>query len=235
MRFNALSKVLVVGLGCGLVAAACSAPDPGAYELSDKTPRVGGGSTSGTTGGTSGQTSSGTSGTTSGSSGTTSGTSGTSSGTSGAVDAGKDTGTSGTTPAAFQGAPPYAATEGQPATNAGHGTADNLPPNHNCTSCHKNGGAANEMTMGGFVKNAGGAGIDKAEVRVVDNNGQEVAKAYTETNGYFYILGTALTGGPYKVGVRNGQAATGMVATITIGGCGTGACHGGSQGDTHLP
>ncbi len=232
MRFHSLWKILVAGMGCGLLAAACSAPDPGAYSITDKTPHTGASS-----GATSGGTSSGASGTTSGSSGTTSGSSG-SSGSSGIVDAGVDTGFDAgpPVPAAFKGAPKYVATPGQATTNANHGTADNEPPNHDCFSCHKNGGAGNEMTVGGYVKAAGGGPANQVEVRVVDGAGTQVAQAYTNAAGYFYILGTALGGGNYKVGVRNGASATGMVAATTAGGCGANGCHvGGGQGDVHNP
>lgn len=231
MGFNALTKVLLAGLGCGLLTAACSAPDPGAYELSDRTPHVGA-----SRGATSGGASSGTSGT-SGTSGGSSGTSGSSGGSSG-VDAGKDSGSSGVVPDAFKTAGNYVATPGQQATSASHGTANNLPPKKDCLSCHTPGGAAagKEFTIGGYVKNAAGAAANQVEVRVVDGANAEVAKAYTETNGYFYVLGTNLAGGPYKVGVRGPGSATGMTATIGGGGCSTGGCHvGAAQGDVHNP
>jgi hypothetical protein len=231
MRFNALSKVLLAGLGCGLVAAACSAPDPGAYQLSDKTPRVG---AAGTSGGTSGQTSGGASGQTS--SGTSGQTSSGTSGTSG-VDAGKDSSTGAPVPPAFQGDGVYVPTPGQAAVSASHGTAQGLPPNHDCLSCHTPGAAAanKEFVVGGYVKGGGGGAANQAEVRVTNSAGTEMAKAYTESNGYFYVLGTNLTG-TSNVGVRDGTSAIGMVATITAGGCGAGGCHvTGGQGEVHVP
>jgi hypothetical protein len=230
MRFHSLWKVLMAGVGCGLVAAACSAPDPGAYTLSDKTPRVGGATTSGssgTTGSTSGGSTSGA--TSSGSTGTSGGS------TSSSGDAGHDSGSSGApVPDGFKGAPAYVATNGQAATSASHNTANNLPPSHDCLSCHTPGGAAaaKEFIIGGYAK--GTAGNGKIEVRVVNSAGTEVAQAYTESNGYFYVLGTNLTGNGNKVAVRT-TTATGMVGAITSGGCDSAACHGGGQGDIHNP
>ena len=232
MRFYSLWKVLTAGVGCGLVAAACSAPDPGAYTLSDKTPRVGGATTSGssgTTGSTSGSTSSGSTGTSGGS-------------TSSSGDAGHDSGSSGApVPDGFKGAPVYVATNGQAAVSGSHNTANNLPPNHNCLSCHTPGGAAaaKEFIIGGYAK-GGANGNGKIEVRVVSSAGAELAQAYTESNGYFYVLGTNLAGNGNKVAVRSANAggtvtATGMVGAITSGGCDSAACHGGGQGDVHNP
>ena len=228
MRIHALSKLLMAGFICGLVAAACSAPDPGAYTLSDKTPRIG--TSSGAT--TSG--SSGTNGTTSGSSGTGS------SGTSGS-DAGKDSGssgTSGTVLPAFKNAPAYVATLGQSANNANHGGGGN-PPSHDCFTCHVagGGGAGQEMQVAGYIGNGAGAPVAKAEVRVADAQGNAILQGgpiYTDANGYFHLLGTALAGGPYYVGVRTATS-VGMVGTISAGGCGAQACHGGTQGDIHVP
>ena len=228
MRFYSLWKVVMAGLGCGLLAAACSAPDPGAVTITDKTPHVGANASSGA----SGQTSSGTSGqTSSGASGSSGASSSGDAGSSGVVDAGFD---SGPPPlAAFKGDGAYVATAGQSATNAGHGGAANLPPSHDCFSCHKNGGAAAEMAMGGYVKTAAGNPVSKAEVRVVDSAGVELAKAYTESNGFFYVLGTAITAAGAKTGVRNASIAKGMTGAAT-GGCASGNCHGGAQGDITL-
>src|SRR5258708_2367534 len=127
MRFHSLWKVLMTGMGCGLLAAACSAPDPGAYTLSDKTPHVGSATTSGGTSGTSG------------------GSSGTSGTTDAGTDAGRDSAPPPLLPDAFKGAPAYVATDGQSTVNANHATADNNPPSKDCFSCHGGGGAGNEF------------------------------------------------------------------------------------------
>lgn len=235
MRFHSPWKILTAGMGCGLVAAACSAPDPGAYTLSDKTPRVAdittsSGGSSGASGGSSGASGGSSSGGSSGSSG--------SSGASG--DAGRDAGGSSGVilPDAFKGAPAYVATDGQQATAGGHNNPpNNLPPQHECLNCHTPGGAAaaKEFIAGGYVGKAGGGGPEnKAEVRIIDGNGAQVVRAYTEANGFWYVLGSNLTG-THKVGVRNATTALGMVGTITSGGCAAGGCHApGAQNDVHL-
>jgi hypothetical protein len=103
--------------------------------------------------------------------------------------------------------------------------------------CHKNGGAATAMSMGGGAVTLGGAATAGIEVRLVDaKTGAEVVDRFTDDNGNFHLDGPALNG-TYAVGIRSAQKTSLMVATIPNGACNQGGtCHGngGTQGPIKL-
>ena len=226
MRFRAITVVLGIGLGCGVWSSACSAPDPGAVTFVPRSTTVGTGSSSGAGTSSSGGVSS-----SSSSGGSSSGDGGSSS--SGGTDAGKDTGVS--APNAFTGAPAYQqGTALQSSNQGGHNNqfnGTNNPDGQNCFNCHKNGGPSPAMVMGGGAVNA----TASIEVRVVDaKTGTQVADAYTDELGNFYVNGNPLNG-TFAVGVRDGQKTSLMVGAITSGACNQGGtCHGGTQGPIKL-
>jgi len=227
MRFHAITVVLGLGLSCGVWSSACSAPDPGAVTFVQQNRTVGTGSSSGGTSSSSSSSSS--------SSGSSSSGDGGSS--SGGVDAGHDAGP----PNAFTSKPTFTAgTSLQSSDQGGHNNqfnGTNNPNGNDCTQCHKNGGAAPEMAIGGGAVTAGGAATAGIEVRVVNAaTGKEVADAFTDELGNFYVNNTALNG-TYAVGIRSAQKTSLMVGTVTNGACNQGGtCHGngGTQGSIKL-
>jgi hypothetical protein len=226
MVFRGLTMVLAAGLGCCLVAAACSAPDPGAITFGQRAGLQGDGGSSG------GGSSSGGSSTSSSSSSSSGGADGGGS-SSGGLDAGQDTGPA--TPLAFVGAPPYTQTVAPTINQGQHNTANGAPPNSNCFSCHTKGGSGIEFVFGGRVRSAanGGTPVAGAEVRVV-TNGQAMS-VYTDQNGYYYAGGTALNQ-TSNVGVRTANAIVGMTDSLSAGGCSAGGCHDGTaQPPVHVP
>jgi hypothetical protein len=218
MRFRAISVVLGIGLACGVWASACSAPDPGAVTFvpRDRTSGIGSSGGTSSSGGSSSSSSSG---------GTSSSGDGGSS--SGGTDAGHDTGP----PNAFSTAPAFkAGTSLQSSTQDSHtaGLGSTNPANNNCMQCHVLGdNPAPNMTIGGGTVSLGGTPTAGIEVRVVDaKTGAQVADAYTDENGNFYVNGAGLAG-TYAVGVRNGNKTSLMVGTIPNGACNQGGtCHG---------
>jgi hypothetical protein len=210
MRFRAITVVLGIGLACGIGASACSAPDPGAVTFVPRNhPAPAASSGSGAS-----------------SSGAISGDAGSS------VDAGHDSGP----PNAFTSKPAFTAgTAVQSSTQDQHNAqfGSTNPTGRNCMDCHKNGGLSPEMSIGGGAVTAGGTPAAGLEVRVVDaKTGAEVADAFTDENGNFYVNSTALTG-TYRVGVRSKQKTSLMTDTVPNGACNTAACHG--QGSTQGP
>lgn len=203
-------SVLLVGMlsGAALVGSAtsCSGPDPGQVTFSER-PR---GSTGDlTSGGTSGAPTDG-----GGSS-------------SGDAEAGTDGGSSGLPVTAFTNAPafnPAGAAVGT-SQNGSHPNGGN-PAGVNCMDCHGAAGPANSKwgIAGTLYTTAAGTAVHaaKAEVRIVDSKGTELAKVYSDPLGNFWsdtIVG-GIPGGS-KVGVRNaaGMKLMGLALGSTDSGC----------------
>ncbi len=191
--------VAVLGLGCaGAAALACSGPDPGSITFAERragfesTP--GGSSNSSTSGGADG--------------GATPDAGGSSSGTT-------NDPIFGTTPFAYQ-------NPGQNANgaNAAHqGTVEGK----DCymSGCHGPTGAVGpQWLIGGtvYADATGNTTIAQAEVKVVDGTGKEIAKAYTDANGNFWMdKGAATLPAGSKVGVRTATKSKAMATTLAAG------------------
>jgi len=124
--------------------------------------------------------------------------------------------------------------------NAAHPNAGN-PAGVNCMDCHSAAGGANaKWGIAGTVYNssAGTAPVAKAEVRVVDATGKELALVYSDDKGNFWadtIVGGIPAGS--KVGVRNATVTKlmGTVLAAKDSGCQQAGCHvAGSQGRVFL-
>lgn len=201
----------VLGLGCALGALlACSGPDPGYLEFAERRSTVDPGPSS------------------SSSSGTSSGGTPDASAPldAGVTDAGAGDPVFGTTTFAYVN--PGLNANGQDGAHAG------TVEGKDCVvaGCHGN-GTGKPWLFGGTVYNAatGGQTVAQAEVRVVDPTGKEIAKAYTDANGNFWIDRGALTiPAGARVGVRTATALRRMATTLAAGpsGCNNATgCHGG--------
>jgi hypothetical protein len=209
-------------LGAAGLAAACSAADPSTVNFSERPKGQTGDLTSG------------------GPSPTDGGSSGTSGSTSG--EAGTDGGSSGVPITAFDPKKAYNAA-GAPvgdSANAAHPNMGN-PAGVNCMDCHSAAGGANaKWGIAGTVYNssAGTTPVAKAEVRVVDATGKELALVYSDDKGNFWadtIVGGIPAGS--KVGVRNATVTKLMSTTLAAkdSGCQQTGCHvAGSQGRVFL-
>ena len=199
---------VVLGIGCAAAAAlACSGPDPGEITFAEKRGAFDTGSSSGT----------------SGSTGTDAGSGG---GDAGGSSGGPADPVFGTTAFAY-------ANPGQTANGAAMQHAGTVE-GKNCfdTGCHGATGAAGpQWLIGGTVYTAatGGQTVAQAEVRVVDGTGKELAKAYTDANGNFWLpKGAADLPAGSKVGVRTATKVQRMATTIggaNGGGCNATGCH----------
>jgi mono/diheme cytochrome c family protein len=217
-------SVLLIGMlsGAALLAASCSAADPQTVNFSER-PR--------------GQTGD----LTSGGPGAEGGVDGGSSGSSG--EAGTDGGSSGAPITAFTGAAAYnAAGTADTSQNAAHPNGGN-PAGVNCMDCHGPAGPANaKWGVAGTVysSTAGTAIVAKAEIRVVNAAGKEIALTSSDALGNFWadaIVG-GLPGGA-KVGVRNATVTKLMTTALTTqdSGCQKAGCHvtgAGMQGRIYL-
>jgi hypothetical protein len=176
-----------------------------------------GGASAGATGGTTLGTTSG-----AGTGGTSGGTAGSTAGTSGATSAGGSGGSAN----AFTGAPAYAAgtASGQSTAVAAHRTGN---PGQNCQGCHA-GATAPRFGVAGTIQGAGAG----AEVRIVDGNGAQLARAYTDSVGNFWVAGNVNLGAGARVGIRNGTSTRLMAGPITSAACNS--CHGASAARLQL-
>lgn len=201
----------------------CSAADPGTINFSERPKGQTGDLTSG---GTSGVTP----------------TDGGSSGDAGEAGADGGGSTSGALVTAFTGAAAYNAAGASVGSsqNAAHPNGGN-PAGVDCMTCHGAAGAAgSKWGIAGTIYNtvAGAAPVAKAEVRVVDAAGKQVALVYSDALGNFWadtIVG-GVTGGS-KVGARNATATKlmGLALTTQDAGCQRSTCHvAGSQGRVFL-
>jgi hypothetical protein len=103
----------------------------------------------------------------------------------------------------------------------------------NCLGCHNGGGGAPLFTFAGTVRDAAGAIVPGAEVRVVDANGAAISVC-SDNSGNFHTGKTWAKAA--HVGVRNAASKALMVGTISDGGCN--GCHttgGAAGGPVHLP
>ncbi len=195
----------VLALGCTSVAAvSCSAPDPGAITFAERVgaplqPSGPGGSTS--------------------SSGDGGGPAPDGGASSGAPDP-----VFGTTAFAYQN--PGLVANGANVAHAGTVVGKNCVQ----ASCHAP-GSPKVWLIGGTVFDgpASTTTVAQAEVRVVDATGRELAKAYTDPNGNFWLEKGALPDIPAnaKAGVRTATAVQRMGAGITgpTVGCNNTGCH----------
>jgi hypothetical protein len=104
-------------------------------------------------------------------------------------------------------------------------------------SCHGTGGAGGAFLFAGFVATTAGGttGAPGIEVRVYDNGAGKGYSAYTDTNGYFWMLPpNGGTTGPYNAGIRCATGTGLMTAQQTAIDCDNSSCHGGGQGNIHL-
>ncbi len=112
-------------------------------------------------------------------------------------------------------------------------------PTLDCLTCHVTGGPGSPFLAAGFVATAAGGttGAADVEVRAYATGGTPAGySAHTDANGYFWInppLGG--TTGPYNAGARNGTSTQMMPTSQTGSDCQSSSCHGGSQGNIHLP
>lgn len=207
----------VAALGAGLLALAtsCSAPDPGEITFKER-PKIAGDPTSG-----------GTAPAPTGVSSSSGGTDG------GAADAAPVH--------AFSGAPAYVAADPAGNTTIAPVHPGGNPGGQNCQTCHTQGGSAPAFAMAGTVLSAptGGSPVAKAEVRMVDPAGTQLASVHTDANGNFWIaaIPNGIPAGA-KVGVRNGSAQKLMSTALAApgdGSCLKGGCHvTGAQGQIFL-
>jgi mono/diheme cytochrome c family protein len=218
--------VLLVGIlgGAALLGAttSCSGPDPGAVTFIERAKGPGVDTTSGS--------SSGTIATDGGAS-------------SGSPEGGSDGGSSsGVATTAFTGAPafdPAGAAVGT-SQNGAHPNGGN-PAGVDCMSCHgAGGGASAKWGIAGTVYNsaAGTTPVAKANIRVVDAAGKELANVYSDALGNFWAdsINGGLPGGA-KVGARNATVTKLMGTALTTqdSGCQKAGCHvAGAQGRVYL-
>lgn len=220
---NYRMALLAIGLiGGGIFS--CVAPDPGELSFSERKaqPGVDPASSSGA----------------SGSSTSSSSSSSSSSSGNPPPDGGS---TSGGVVTAFAGAKAYdtAGAANGTSNNGAHGANQN-PAGRACldSGCHGPGGTV-KWGIAGTIVNAGNP-VKKAEVRLVDGTGKELALIYTDDNGNFWA-DTIVDGVPLgaKVGVRdatNTQLMSGSVAGADAN-CNRAGCHvtGSTTGPIHLP
>jgi hypothetical protein len=109
----------------------------------------------------------------------------------------------------FMGAPAFSCTASGNSHNAGR----------NCLGCHT-GGRAPKFTFAGTLRNAAGAIVPGAEVRMVDGAGKALSIC-TDGSGNFHTAQTWTAAA--HVGVRDATKKALMVSTITDGGCN--GCH----------
>lgn len=220
-------SVLLMGLlgGAGVVGStsSCSGPDPGQITYSERPKGTTGDLTSGGTSGTSGVTP------------TDGGSSGAETGTEG--------GTSGLPVTAFTGAAPFdpaGASVGSSNVPASHPNGGN-PAGVNCMTCHGPAGPANaKWGIAGTVYTtaAGATPLAKANLRIVDAKGKELASVYSDPLGNFWadtIVG-GIPAGSF-VGVRNATVTKLMTTALAAkdSGCQQAACHvAGAQGRVFL-
>jgi len=236
-----ISFVLVAFAGAAAAAAGCSAADPG-VEYSGTHHLDGLGSGSSTSTGTSsggddaGSTATGTGTGTSDDSGTgttsTSPDSSTSTSEAGATtdDGGASTGFLGEATAFKSVPPPQTAA----AAHSGAGQAAQTPTLDCMAACHAAGGAGGQFLFAGFVATAAAGTTGAAGVEVRAYNGTTGYSAYTDTNGYFWMLPpTTLPTGPFNMGARNAATTDLMPTSQTTIDCQS--CHGGATGVIHVP
>jgi hypothetical protein len=239
-----ISFALVAFASVGAMAAGCSAADPGVeYTGPRHLDGLGGGSSTST--GTSAPASD-----DAGSAPTSTGAgtpddSGTGTGTTSAAkdgaaatsEAGATADDSGTSTAflgeatAFKSvAPPQTAA----AAHAGAGQAAQTPTLDCMAACHAAGGAGGQFLFAGFVATTAGGTTGAAGVEVRAYNGTTGYSAYTDTNGYFWMLPpTTLPNGPFNMGARNATTTDLMPSSQTTIDCQS--CHGGGTGVIHVP
>ncbi len=151
---------------------------------------------------------------------------------------------------AFSEAAPYAPPN--PATpssdNANHG-GDGNPAGQDCMQCHGSAGPGPRWLVGGTVfdrAGAGGAPLAAVEVRIANPSGGELARAYTNADGNFWVPyptvpagAEAIPSGSY-VGIRDATRVRLMDAVLAgtnDGACQRAGCHvggGGVEGRVHL-
>jgi hypothetical protein len=235
-----ISLALLAFAGAAAIAAGCSAPDPGVEYLG---PRhldglVGGSATTPGTGnpGGGGQSNedagAGAVGTTGGGDGGTAAATG-DGGTTATTDAG---GTGGATflgeATLFANVPP-AQTAAQ--AHQGAGQAVQTPTLDCMASCHAAGGAGGQFLFAGFMATAANGTTGAAGVEVRAYNGTAGFSAYTDTNGYFWMLPpVTLPTGPFNMGARNATTTNLMPAAQTTIDCQNSGCHGGGN-PIHVP
>ncbi|MBL8613000.1 MAG: hypothetical protein JNL38_37010 [Myxococcales bacterium] len=208
MRFAFVPSLSLGALIAGAVVLSCSGPDPGEIQYKERRP-------------TSGQTSSGGSNSSSGdadggsSGGSSSGDGGGSSGSLIFADA-FTAGTAVQTASAIGG------------HNGKFGAAGSNPAGQDCTTCHKAGGTAPQLTMGGtaYADSAGTTPLQGAQVRVVDGTGKRLCQAYTDKDGNFYCTDPVTIAAGSKVGIRTATKVGEMQTPISTGNCATASCHG---------
>ena len=164
-----------------------------------------------------------------GTSGSDPGEGGTSSGEGGATDGGGEASGPVT---AFSGAGAYnaaGAAQGSSNQAANHPNAGN-PAGVDCMSCHgPAGGAGSKWGIAGtvYTDGTGATPVEKAEIRVVDSTGKELALVYSDALGNFWsdtIVGGIPAGA--KVGARKGATAL-MSTSLTAAdsSCNRTGCH----------
>ncbi len=236
-----------------VAAAACSSPDPGVSYLGIPPSSTGigtgsgsGGAPAGGSGSSSGGGSGGGNGSGSGSgssSGSSSSGSGSSSGGGGGTPTDTDAGTTAPEDAGsgFLGETTPFAANPPPQTAAAQHAAAGQPaqtPSLDCGTCHTATGVGGAFLAAGFVSSAAGSTTPAAGVEVRVSVGGTGLSAYTDTNGFFWILPpvTAPTG-PMSAGIRGpGGTPTLMPNTQTTPvDCQSTSCHGGTAGNIHYP
>jgi hypothetical protein len=208
MSWRRAGLPLILG---GLVAAACSAPDPGVEGLTRGQFKDGGSSSDGGGQGDSGKPG----------------------------DGGADAQEAGPSADAFTGAGAYSSQK--PATSAVsyHMNANvGVTPGEgvDCLSCHKNGGSGTAFLFAGTIfqdKAATMPAVD-TEVRVRGSDGTGYIGHSDDDGNFWFKAGMSTVVTPALTGARDGTQTALMTGNITIFSCNT--CHDGNTTDPmHLP
>src|SRR5262249_7561135 len=100
-----------------------------------------------------------------------------------------------------------------------------------CAPCHDGAGEGPRLLIAGpgYAGTDAGAtttGLAGAQVRVVDSTGRELANAYSDSDGNFWVLDKIKAIVPNSMaGVRNSTAMKAMPDRIEEGGCAQQDCH----------
>jgi hypothetical protein len=102
-------------------------------------------------------------------------------------------------------------------------------------TCHAAGGGGGQFVMAGFVATAAGGTTGAAGVEVRILAGTTGYSAYTDTNGYFWLLPAAAGAptGSFNGGARNATTTNLMPNAQTAYDCQS--CHAGGTGVIHVP
>jgi hypothetical protein len=134
-----------------------------------------------------------------------------------------------TTPFATVAPPQTAAAAHQAA-----GQAAQTPTLDCMSACHAAGGPGGQFLFAGWVATQASGTVGAAGVEIRAYNGTTGLSAYSDTNGYFWMLPpNTVPTGPFNMGARNATTTNlmpGAQATIDCQ-----SCHGGATGPIHVP